>query len=100
MELYVILRRRGWSTQASLDHATVRARRVEDQEMPDQVRWIRTYVLEENEGSLGTICVFEASGLDAIRKHASLADLPADEIVRVLETVVLRADPDPEPAAA
>lgn len=98
MELYVILRRRGWSTQASLDHATVRARRVEDQEMPDQVRWIRTYVLEENEGSLGTICVFEASGLDAIRKHASLADLPVDEIIKVADTVIVR--PDPQPAAA
>lgn len=100
MELYVILRRRGWTTRASLEHATVRARRVEDGEMPDQVSWIRTYVLEEVDGSLGTLCVFEASGIDAIRKHASLADLPADEIVRVLDTVVLRPDPEHEPSAA
>jgi hypothetical protein len=31
--------------------------------------------------------------LEALRKHASLADLPADEIIPVADTVIVRDDP-------
>lgn len=64
--------------------------------MPDDIRWIRSYVLEEGGGSVGTVCVYEASIPEAIREHASRADLPVDEIIRVADTVIIR--PDPEPA--
>jgi hypothetical protein len=47
---------------------------------------------------VGTVCIYEAVSPEALRKHASLADLPVDEIIRVADTVVVR--PDPEPAAA
>jgi hypothetical protein len=30
---------------------------------------------------------------EAIRKHASLADLPVDEIIPVADTVIVRDDP-------
>ena len=56
-------------------------------------RWIRSYVLEEDGGSVGTVCVYQATGPDAIRKHAGLADLPVDEIIPVADTVVVRDDP-------
>jgi len=36
--------------------------------------------------------------VEAIRKHASLADLPVNEIVPIADTVVVR--PDPAPAGA
>jgi hypothetical protein len=98
MELYLILRRNGWSSATELEAAASRSSRVGDDEMPDEVRWIRSYVLEEGGGSVGTVCIYEATGPDAIRKHASLADLPADEIIRVVDTVHIR--PDPVPAAA
>ena len=39
--------------------------------MPDDVAWIRSYVLEERDGSLGTVCVYQASSPEAIRRHAS-----------------------------
>ena len=39
--------------------------------MPDEVRWIRSYVLEEGGGSVGTVCIYQATGEDAIRRHAS-----------------------------
>jgi len=66
--------------------------------MPDDIRWIRSYVLEEGAGSVGTVCIYQASSPEAIRQHASLADLPVDEIIAVADTVIIR--PDPEPAAA
>ena len=98
MELYVILRRNGWRSAADLEEAAARSGRVGDEEMPDEVRWIRSYVLEEGAGSVGTVCIYQATGPEALRKHASLADIPADEIIPVLETVFVR--PDPVPAAA
>ena len=66
--------------------------------MPDDIRWIRSYVLDEGAGSVGTVCIYQATSPEAIRKHASLADLPVDEIIEVADTVIVR--PDPQPAAA
>ena len=66
--------------------------------MPDDIKWIRSYVLEEGAGSVGTVCVYQASSPEAIRKHAKLADLPVDEIIAVADTVIIR--PDPQPATA
>jgi hypothetical protein len=97
-QLYVILRRKGWQSAAELGEAAERSRQVGDEEMPDEVRWIRSYVLEEGAGSVGTVCIYQATGPDALRKHASLADIPADEIIPVADTVFVR--PDPLPAAA
>ena len=98
MDLYVILRRSGWRSGAELEEAAGRSSKVGNEDMPDDVRWIRSYVLDEGGGTVGTVCVYEATSPEAIRKHASLADLPVDEIIRVADTVKVR--PDPEPAAA
>jgi len=98
MELYVILRRSGWQSGAELEQAAARSARVGDDEMPDEVRWIRSYVLEEGGGTVGTVCIYEAVSPEALRKHASLADLPADEVIRVADTVVVRPDPVALPA--
>jgi hypothetical protein len=94
MELYMITRRGGWSTPADLEAAAERSTRVTE-EMPADVRWIRTYVLEEADGGLGTMCVYQATGPDALREHARRADLPVDEIVRVGDTLVVHEDPAP-----
>jgi Protein of unknown function (DUF4242) len=93
MELYAILRRTGWSSGADLEKAAARSSRVGDEEMPSEVRWIRSYVLDEGAGSLGTICIYQATSPQAIRTHASQADLPVDEIIRVVDTVLGRPDP-------
>jgi hypothetical protein len=98
MDLYVILRRSGWRSPDDLGEAAVRSKRVADEDMPDDIKWIRSYVLEEGGGSVGTVCVYQASSPEAIRKHAKLADLPVDEIIAVADTVVVR--PDPQPAKA
>ena len=93
MELYAILRRSGWRSGEELQEAAARSTKVGNEQMPDEVRWIRSYVLDEGEGTVGTVCIYEASSAEAVRKHASLADLPVDEIVRVADTVVVRPDP-------
>lgn len=94
MELYAILRRSGWRSAPELEQAAARSTQIGNEEMADDVRWIRSYVLEENDGSVGTVCIYAATGPEAIRKHATLADLPVDEIIRVADTVVVRPDPD------
>jgi hypothetical protein len=98
MELFAILRRSGWKSPADLEEAAGRSKKVGDEEMSDDIRWIRSYVLEEDGGSVGTVCIYEASSPEAIRKHADVAELPVDEIIPIADTVVVR--PDPEKAAA
>src|SRR4051812_14610569 len=97
MDTYVILRRSGWRSPSDLEEAAARSSQVGDEEMSDDIRWIRSYVLEEGEG-VGTVCIYQASSPEAIREHAERADLPVDEIIRVADTVIVR--PDPEAAAA
>ncbi len=92
MNTYVILRRGAWGAADELEQAAVRSSRVGNEEMPDDIRWIRSYVLDEPDGRVGTVCVYEASSPEAIREHASRADLAVDEIIPVLDTVVVRPD--------
>jgi thiamine biosynthesis protein ThiC len=98
MNTYVILRRDGWRSPEDLQAAAGRSKKVGDEEMSDDIRWIRSYVLEEGGGSVGTVCIYQASSPEAIREHASRADLPVDEIIAVADTVLVR--PDPETASA
>lgn len=97
MKTFAILRRGGWRSPEELQEAAARSSNVGDNEMPDDIRWIRSYVLAESEGGLGTVCIYQASSAEKIREHASRADLPVDEIIEVADTVIVR--PDPEPAA-
>jgi hypothetical protein len=96
METYAILRRGGWRTAKDLQEAAARSR-AEGDAMPDEVRWIRSYVLREQDGGVGTVCIYRASSPEAIRDHARRAELPVDEIVAVADTIIVR--PDAEPAA-
>jgi Protein of unknown function (DUF4242) len=93
----VILRRGGWRTPEELQAAAARSTETGDQ-MPDDVRWIRSYVLAETSGELGTVCIYQASSPEALRTHAYRAGLPVDEIIAVADTVIVR--PDPQPVAA
>ena len=94
MDLYVIIRRNGWASAEDLETAAARST-VEGDKDGSGVRWIRSYVLAEDSGELGTVCVYEADSPEAIRAHAEAADLPVDEIVPVADTVIVRPDPAP-----
>jgi len=93
MNTYVILRRSAWASADELGEAAERSRSVGDEQMPEDIRWIRSYVLDEDDGRVGTVCIYEASSPDAIREHARRAGLAADEIIAVADTVVVRPDP-------
>ena len=95
MELYTILRRSGWRSGAELEGAAARSTKVGNEDMPDDVRWIRSYVLAEDDGTVGTVCIYEAVSREAILEHARKAELPADEIILVADTVIVRPDPAP-----
>jgi sporulation protein YlmC with PRC-barrel domain len=94
MDLYGIIRRNGWASAEDLEAAAARST-AEGDKQGSGVRWIRSYVLSEESGELGTFCVYEADSPEAIRAHAEAADLPVDEIVRVADTVIVRPDPAP-----
>ena len=94
MQTYVILRRRGWQTGDELAEAAVRST-AEGDATPDDVRWIRSYVLAETDGTVGTVCIYQGSSPEAIRDHAQRAGLPADEIIEVADVVLVRPDPTP-----
>ena len=92
MELYAIRRRNGWKDGPALEAAAAKSAEEGDK-MPSDVRWIRSYVLAEEDGTLGTICIYEASSPEKIREHAARVGMPADEITVVADTVIVRPDP-------
>jgi hypothetical protein len=98
MKLYMIRRRTAWKSPAELEETAKRSKDVAEDDFPDDIRWIRSYVIEEDDGQLGTLCIYEASSPEAVRAHADKVGMPADEVKPVADTVIVR--PDPERAAA
>lgn len=92
MNLYAIFRRAGFGTD-DLEAADQRSN-AELERRRDQVRKIRTYVLGEPDGRLGTICVYEATDVATVREHARAARLPCDEVIPIVGLDVKRPDPD------
>ncbi|HMB60483.1 MAG TPA: nickel-binding protein [Xanthomonadales bacterium] len=93
MQTFVIMRRGAWEDEPELQAAAANSIRVADEEMPGQVKWIRSYVLEEEDGTLGTVCIYQAEDADMLMEHAQRAEISADEILPVMDTVVVRDDP-------
>jgi hypothetical protein len=94
MQTYVILRRDGWQSSDELERTARRSARIGDEEMSDQVRWIRSYVVKGESGRLGTVCVYQGSSPEAIREHARRVGMPADEVIPVADTAIIRPDPE------
>ena len=93
METFVVLRRGAWKSEEELEDAAAVSSRVGDDDMDGEVRWIRSYVISEEDGTLGTVCIYQAVDEDAIMEHAERAEIPADEVIPVLNTVIVRDDP-------
>jgi hypothetical protein len=100
MDLYVIRRPSGWGTPAELQAAAAKSGRIGNEEMADRVRWIRSYIVKEADGRLGTFCIYEARDPESIREHAKRVGMPGDQIFPVADSVVVRADPGKASAAA
>ena len=95
MELYVIRRPSAWANLAELQVAGAKSGRIGNEEMSDRVRWIRSYVVTEPDGRIGTVCIYQARDEDSIREHARRVGMPAEGIVPVVDTVIVREDPQP-----
>jgi hypothetical protein len=93
MKTFVIMRRGAWEDEPALEQAAAKSISVADEEMSGQVKWIRSYVLEEEDGTLGTVCIYQAEDESDIMEHAQNAGLPADEVLPVANTVIVRDDP-------
>jgi hypothetical protein len=96
MQTYVIRRETAWQNEQELGAAAERSKEVAESDFPEDIRWIRSYVIGEPGGTLGTVCIYQASGEEAVRRHADRVGMPADEILEVVDTVVIRPDPQQE----
>jgi hypothetical protein len=94
MDLYVIRRPGAWADLQELEAAGAKSEKIGNEEMADRVRWIRSYVVEEPDGRIGTACIYEARDPESIREHAKRVGMPGDAILPIVNTVVVRPDPD------
>jgi hypothetical protein len=100
MKTFAIRRNQAWQSAEELEEVAGRSKQVADDEFPDDIRWIRSYVIAEEGGTLGTVCIYQATDMEAVRKHAERVGMPADQIWEVADTVVIRPDPAKETAAS
>jgi len=100
MKTFVIRRRNAWKNAQELQATAALSRKIGDGEMSHQVRWIRSYVVEEADGRLGTVCIYQGTDEAAIREHARRAGMQADEVIPVETTVIVRDDPAQQAKAA
>ena len=94
MQTYAIFRRNGFVSLESLKLAGERSVRAGEQ-MIDDIRWIRTYVVQEESGKLGTVCIYQGTSAAKVREQAERSGMPADEVTLVADTVIVNPDPVP-----
>ncbi|HEX6336971.1 MAG TPA: DUF4242 domain-containing protein [Jiangellaceae bacterium] len=92
MKLYAIRRRDYWGSPEQLQATAAKSAQV-GEEMAEDVRWIRSYVVQEESGKLGTICIYEGTSPEKVREQAERTGMPADEVSLVADTVIVRPDP-------
>ncbi|HEX3242289.1 MAG TPA: nickel-binding protein [Solirubrobacterales bacterium] len=100
MNTYVIRREKAWQSPEELGETAERSKQVAADEFPQDISWIRSYVIKEDGGTLGTVCIYQATSIDAVKEHASRVDMPADEVLEVADTVIIRPDPQAEEVTA
>jgi uncharacterized protein DUF4242 len=100
MNTYAIRRKNAWQSPEEAQQVAKRSGQIADAEFPADIRWIRSYVIAEDDGTLGSVCIYQASSPEAIRRHAHRVGMPADDIIDVADTLIIRPDPANEPAAS
>lgn len=97
METYLVPRTRAWLSEEEVA-AALDCLPAVNETLRGHVRWIRSYIVRDDDGTFTGYCVYEASSAEALRRHGEAMGLPTDAIKPVAVTVV--AAPDPEPARA
>ena len=100
MDLYVIRRPSAWANLEELEKAGQKSAQIGNDEMSDRVRWIRSYVVHEADGRIGTFCIYEARDGASISEHARRVGMPGDDFYKVATTVIVREDPKEKKVAA
>lgn len=93
MDLYVIRRPSAWASPQEVQAIGAKSAKIGNEQMSDRVRWIRSYVVKEADGRLGSFCIYEARDPESIHEHARRVGMPGDQIFPVLDTVIIREDP-------
>ncbi len=96
--VYLLRRRAAWNSPAEIDRGFALMRRVAEERMAGQVKWLRTYTVQEEDGAFGSACLFQAIDPQALRQHAVRAETRADEITSVIGRIVF-SDEQRVPAA-
>lgn len=98
--VHLIRRRRFCKTLADIEKSAAIWSRIGD-EMARQVSWLRTYAVHEDDGTLGTVCLYQGIDAQALAEHAARVGAPADDITAVIGRIVYRDDPlHPQSAAS
>ena len=88
MNLYAIIRRQGWASPGDLQEAAARSTAIADREIPTDIRWIRSYVLSEDSGDLGTVHLRGVQPREdpraCVARRASVT-----EIIPIADTVIV-----------
>ena len=80
MDLYVIRRPSAWANLAELEAAGAKSAKIGNEEMPDRVRWIRSYIVKEANGRLGSFCIYQAREISLNRSASMPCALACREI--------------------
>ena len=110
MYTYVITRANGWANPDELKAAGARSATIGNEEMPDKVRWIRSYVTRHEGGRVGTVCIYQATDPEAIRVLHDIRAKRSDVVAttgldqhdgrRDCGLRVVLTGPEPDPLAA
>ncbi len=94
MDLYLVPRTRVYRSEEELAAAADCLPAV-NESLRDHVRWIRSYVVSEDDGTFSAYCVYEATSPEYLIEHADRAMLPTDAIKPVVATTIAAPDPGP-----
>jgi hypothetical protein len=97
--VYLIRRRNAWKSVDDLDRSAAVSRRIGEEEMARQVSWLRSYAVHEDDGTLGSVCLYQAVDAEALADHASRVGMPADEITPVIGRILFGDDLVAEPTS-
>jgi hypothetical protein len=100
MMVYLIRRRNFWHTTEDFERSAAVSRFVGEEEFSGDVKWLRTYAIKENDGTVGAVGLYQAVHADALRRHSVRVGVPADEIIPVLGHIVFREEASSPAAAA
>ena len=92
MNLYLVPRTRAFLSDEELAAAADCLPAV-NETLRGELRWIRSYVVQEDDGTYSAYCIYEASSPEVLVRHGEAMRLPTDAVKPVVITTVNAPDP-------